>query len=126
MEKPFGPNQEQDESLASLQRSRQPHLASSCLRGILFLLNLIQEYDKDGSGYLDRLEFEEMMSKMGVFLARQELTTVYNHFDQNKDGNISYQEFLATLRVRLDIVSRQIVRHERKEVGSCKTCLVIS
>lgn len=40
-----------------------------------------------------------MMSKMGVFLARQELTTVYNHFDQNKDGNISYQEFLATLRV---------------------------
>lgn len=40
-----------------------------------------------------------MMSKLGVFLARQELTTVYNHFDFNKDGLISYEEFLGTLRV---------------------------
>lgn len=39
------------------------------------------------------------MSKLGVFLARQELTTVYNHFDVNKDGNICYEEFITTLRV---------------------------
>ena len=41
-----------------------------------------------------------MMSKMGVFLARQELTTVYNVFDINKDGQIQYEEFVGTLRVR--------------------------
>ena len=40
-----------------------------------------------------------MMSKLGVFLARQELTTVYNHFDYNKDGEIQYEEFVGTLRV---------------------------
>ena len=40
-----------------------------------------------------------MMSKLGVFLARQELTTVYNHFDANKDGNICFEEFIGTLRV---------------------------
>jgi Ca2+-binding EF-hand superfamily protein len=39
------------------------------------------------------------MSKLGVFLARQELTTVYNHFDMNKDGKIQYDEFIGTLRV---------------------------
>lgn len=40
-----------------------------------------------------------MMSKMGVFLARQELTAVYNTFDANKDGQIHYEEFVNTLRV---------------------------
>jgi Ca2+-binding EF-hand superfamily protein len=40
-----------------------------------------------------------MMSKLGVFLARQELTTVYNHFDTNRDGAIHYDEFINTLRV---------------------------
>lgn len=40
-----------------------------------------------------------MMSKLGVFLARQELTTVYNHFDTNRDGVIHYEEFIGALRV---------------------------
>lgn len=42
-----------------------------------------------------------MMSKLGVFLARQELTTVYNFFDANKDGHIQYEEFIGTLRVSI-------------------------
>ena len=66
---------------------------------ILNVLIQYQEFDKNKSGTLDKLEFEEMMSKIGVFLARQELTTVYNHFDVNKDGQIQYDEFINTLRV---------------------------
>jgi Ca2+-binding EF-hand superfamily protein len=49
---------------------------------------------------LDKLEFEEMVAGLGAFLARQELRTVYDHFDTNKDGNIHYEEFVNTLRVR--------------------------
>ena len=45
------------------------------------------------------MEFEEFISKMGVFLARQELTAVYNQFDLNKDGMIQYEEFINVLRV---------------------------
>lgn len=48
---------------------------------------------------MNKLEFEEFISKIGVFLARQELTTVYNFFDKNKDGQIQYDEFIGTLRV---------------------------
>lgn len=48
---------------------------------------------------MDKLEFEEFLAKIGVFLTTQELTTVYNHFDVNKDGNIQYEEFINTLRV---------------------------
>lgn len=58
-----------------------------------------QEYDKDKSGALDRLEFEEMLSKLGIFLKTQELATVYNQFDKNKDGTISYLEFINVLKV---------------------------
>ena len=39
------------------------------------------------------------MSQLGVFLARQELRVIFDHFDQNKDGNIAYAEFVGVLRV---------------------------
>lgn len=39
------------------------------------------------------------MSQLGVFLARQELRVVFDTFDQNKDGNIAYAEFVNVLRV---------------------------
>ena len=48
---------------------------------------------------LQKLEFEEFMSQLGVFLARQELRVVFDNFDQNKDGNIAYSEFVNVLKV---------------------------
>lgn len=48
---------------------------------------------------MDKLEFEEMCSKLGVFMTTQELTCVYNSFDKNRDGHVSYDEFINTIRV---------------------------
>ena len=48
---------------------------------------------------MDKLEFEEMMSKLGIFLATQEMRVVYDNFDANKDGMIQYSEFVNTLKV---------------------------
>ena len=39
------------------------------------------------------------MSQLGVFLARQELRVVFDNFDQNKYGNIAYNEFVNVLKV---------------------------
>ena len=64
-----------------------------------YLTIKMQEFDRNRSGTLDKLEFEEFITKLGIFLATQELTTVYNHFDMNKDGMIQYDEFIGTLRV---------------------------
>ena len=50
---------------------------------------------------LQKLEFEEFMSQLGVFLARQELRVVFDSFDANKDGNIAYSEFVNVLKVSL-------------------------
>ena len=60
----------------------------------------MQQFDTNNNGVLDKLEFEEMMSKLGVFLTRQELRVVFDGFDVNKDGNIQWSEFIEGLKVR--------------------------
>ena len=59
----------------------------------------MQSFDRNQDGVLQKLEFEEFMSQLGVFLARQELRVVFDNFDQNKDGNIAYSEFVNVLKV---------------------------
>ena len=59
----------------------------------------MQSFDRNSDGVLQKLEFEEFMSQLGVFLARQELRVVFDNFDQNKDGNIAYSEFVNVLKV---------------------------
>jgi len=67
-------------------------------------MNQLQEhflsFDRNQDGVLQKLEFEEFMSQLGVFLARQELRVIFDNFDTNKDGNIAYAEFVGVLRVR--------------------------
>ncbi len=69
------------------------------------------EFDKDQSGTLNRLEFEDFMAKIGVFLTRQELRTVYDHFDVNQDGQIQYEEFVNTLRADMNERRMAVVKH---------------
>ena len=58
-----------------------------------------QAFDKDGSGALCRLEFNDFIARLGIFLTTQELTCIYNNFDANGDGMIHYNEFVNALRV---------------------------
>ena len=67
---------------------------------LLAMINsFLQKFDINRNGTLEKLEFEEFLSKLGIFLARQELTAVYNAFDVNQDGKIQYDEFINVLRV---------------------------
>jgi Ca2+-binding EF-hand superfamily protein len=60
---------------------------------------------------LDKLEFEEMLSKLGIFMTTQELTAVYNQFDKNHDGQISYDEFINTVRTDMNEKRLAVVKH---------------
>lgn len=62
------------------------------------LKDVFLSFDRDQNGVLSRDEFEEFLSKMGVFLARQELRCVFDQFDANKDGNVCYAEFVNVLK----------------------------
>jgi len=62
------------------------------------LRGVFDQFDANQNGVLDKLEFEEMMSKLGVFLTRQELRVVFDTFDANKDGNIGWAELVEGLK----------------------------
>lgn len=38
------------------------------------------------------------MSQIGVFLTTQELRSVCDKYDSNRDGNIAYSEFVSLIR----------------------------
>jgi len=50
---------------------------------------------------LDKEEFEKFLAKIGVFLTTQEFRAVYDVYDPNHDGKISFPEFVDVLKVNL-------------------------
>jgi len=62
------------------------------------LEQVFKQYDENDNGILEKLEFSEMLTKMGIFLSTQELRTIYDNFDINNDGGISYTELAHVLR----------------------------
>lgn len=62
------------------------------------IYDYFQSFDLDGSGQLDKVEFENFLHKVGMFLTTQELTVVFRNFDLNGDKQIHYKEFLEALR----------------------------
>ena len=72
-----------------------------------------QSFDRNQDGVLQKLEFEEFMSQLGVFLARQELRVVFDNFDQNRDGNIAYAEFVNVLKVSTIVYSAIALPHSQ-------------
>ncbi len=55
--------------------------------------------DVDSSGKLNPKEFEKFFSRIGVFLSTQEFRALYDIYDPNRDGEVSFQEFIDALRV---------------------------
>ena len=54
------------------------------------------EFDADGSGMLSVDELGSALERAGIYLVRQELVTVTRHFDEDKDGGVSIEEFIST------------------------------
>jgi len=73
--------------------------------------NLFDEMDTDSSGSLSQLEFSKFLSKSGIFLTTQELRPLFQVFDSNNDENISYGEFIDTLRNDMKEQRIAVVKH---------------
>lgn len=60
--------------------------------------SVFQAFDRDKDGYLTRPEFREGLECLGCALNTYEIEALTDIADRNKDGNISYQEFVELIQ----------------------------
>jgi len=56
--------------------------------------SIFRKIDTDSSGQLSKQEFVAALTSMELGLTRREINTIMFQIDQDKDGNISYSEFM--------------------------------
>ena len=50
--------------------------------------------DADNNGFLTRDEFGDILKEYGFYATQEEITWLIDRYDRNRDGRISYSEFL--------------------------------
>ena len=58
--------------------------------------------DRNRNGSLSPVEFKYAMRDYGLTLSEIEVTQIVKHFDTNKDGQLSFDEFLRAIRGSLN------------------------
>lgn len=63
---------------------------------------MFKAMDRNGNGSLSPIEFKYAMRDYGLPLSDIEVTQIVKHFDTNKDGQLSFDEFLRAIRGNLN------------------------
>jgi calmodulin len=53
-----------------------------------------KRFDSDGNGFLSMDELQSIMSNIGRHMSRNEVKSMIQSLDSNKDGKISFDEFI--------------------------------
>jgi len=77
--------------------------------GLRGLRLLFKGMDRNRNGSLDPVEFKYAMRDYGVKLTEEEVTAIVKNFDTNKDGKLSFDEFLRAIRGDLNPFRRNFV-----------------
>lgn len=59
-----------------------------------------RQIDDDGSKMVNFEEFQRGILNHNILMDKNDMVNLFNLFDRNSDGSISFDEFLATVRVR--------------------------
>lgn len=59
---------------------------------------MFRAMDRNKSGSLDPVEFKYAMRDYGLGLSEVEVQQILKYFDTNKDGKLSFDEFLRAIR----------------------------
>ena len=65
-----------------------------CRRPSFNIHDAFQAIDKDNNGYLTRQELNRILSQHGIYASEREISQLLERYDRNKDGRISYSEFM--------------------------------
>ncbi len=56
---------------------------------------VFRDFDKDGSGNIDKAELDEVFKEMGKSFSEAELQRMVELCDTDGDGTIGYEEFIT-------------------------------
>lgn len=65
--------------------------------------------DNNNNKSLDKHEFKQVMQEMRLYLSDAQLKTAFETFDRNRDGAISYEEFLRAIVGNMNDFRRKFV-----------------
>jgi len=57
--------------------------------------SLFHEFDKDGSGQIDRSELDSVFDELGKDFSEDELQRMIQLADEDSSGTINYEEFIS-------------------------------
>lgn len=80
--------------------------SSNGLRGLRIMF---KGMDRNRNGSVTPVEFKYAMRDYGLKLSEDEITAIIKHFDSNKDGKLSFDEFLRAIRGQLNPRRREMV-----------------
>lgn len=70
--------------------------------GLRGLRSMFKAMDRNRNHSVDPVEFKYMMRDYGLGLSEIEVNQIVKHFDTNKDGKLSFDEFLRAIRGELN------------------------
>eukprot|EP00743_Colponemidia_sp_Colp-15_P002650 GILK01002872.1.p1 GENE.GILK01002872.1~~GILK01002872.1.p1 ORF type:complete len:586 (-),score=91.06 GILK01002872.1:92-1849(-) len=64
------------------------------------LHDAFEAVDRDGNGFITMDEFRAILQDNGIFATEKELLSLMSRYDKNKDGRVSYTEFVQEVTPR--------------------------
>ena len=92
------PRPQSDPTLENLKKQLEARGA----KGLVGLQRKFKLMDDDGSGQLSRSEFKKGMKELALLLTNSELDKLFQRFDSDKSGTISFDELLVQVRGELN------------------------
>src|SRR5690606_10305012 len=84
-------------TLAIVKKLKEALIARGA-RGFIGLQRKFRIMDDDGNKVLSMAEFKKAMHEMKLGLSEAELRHLFQHFDQDGNGSIDFEEFIQGVR----------------------------
>lgn len=98
-----------------LERAKQ----SISLKGDFSLSDAYGIFDLTGSGFITRLQFEEVFNLIKQYPRTDELELVMKRYDKDKDGRLSFSEFSDMILPSTEAYKKLVLARKTANKGGC-------